>query len=358
MNSLQTLKNLLEQAQSEFQFSGYQLVLSSSEKTHSLYGGLRSYWRLDSPVSSETYFDLASLTKPLLTVSALAQLVDHKKIDLQESIENYDPSWKSSPYGNLLLCDLLSHCSGLLSWFPFFSQDLDWKTVLLQKPELFLKFPPRKKTQYSDVGFLILGSVLEAVTQQQLKSIFDLMIKRPLRLNGIEFGPLDSLTEKQAVATEWRQEIHSCLEGTSFDENANHLGGVAPHAGLFGSAEALLPFCREWLLAVKGQSSWLTQKTASLFTSRTQFIPDSSWALGWDTRSFEGSSAGSFFSEKSFGHLGYTGTSIWIDPVTEIISIFLCNRVHPSRLDERIRRFRPLLHDEIMNSVFKENHGH
>jgi CubicO group peptidase (beta-lactamase class C family) len=107
------------------------------------------------------------------------------------------------------------------------------------------------------------------------------------------------------------------------------------------------------LSAVLGKSSWLNQKTARLFTTRANLISKSSWAYGWDTRSFEGSSAGSLFSLKSFGHLGFTGTSIWIDPEAQGFCIFLTNRVHPSRLDERIRRLRPILHDEVA-SYWKE----
>lgn len=355
MNPLQTLQTLLDQAQSEFQFSGYQLVLSSSQKTHSLLGGVLSYWRPDSFVQSSSYFDLASLTKPLLTVSVLARLVDQNKINILEPVETYDPFWEKSPYGKLLLCDLLSHCAGLLAWYPFFSQKQNWKEILVQNPDQFLIAQPRLKTQYSDIGFLLLGSVLEAFTQKDLKSLFDEQVKRPLGLKQVQFGPI---APDQAVATEWRPEFKACLEGKSFDENAAYWGGVAPHAGLFGSAEGLLPFCKEWLLAVHGKSRWLCQKTAALFSRRSHFVAGSSWALGWDTRSFEGSSAGSIFSERSFGHLGFTGTSVWIDPESSMIAIFLCNRVHPSRLDERIRRFRPLLHDEIVKSLKEESYEH
>lgn len=353
MNPLQTLQTLLERALSEFQFSGYQLVLSSPEKTHSLCGGIHSYWRPESYVHSSSYFDLASLTKPLLTVSVLARLADQNKISIHDPVETYDSFWEKSPYGKLLLCDLLSHCAGLLAWYPFFSQKQNWKELLLQSPQAFLNSKPRLKTQYSDIGFLLLGSVLEAFTKKDLKSLFDEQVKRPLGLKQVRFGPM---TSDQAVATEWRPALKACLEGKSFDENAAHWGDVAPHAGLFGSAEGLLSFCKEWLLAVQGKSRWLSQKTAALFSQRSHFVAGSSWALGWDTRSFQGSSAGSLFSERSFGHLGFTGTSIWIDPESSLIAIFLCNRVHPSRLDERIRRFRPLLHDEIVRSLKEENH--
>jgi len=355
LNNVQPIQTLLEKAQGEFLFSAYQLVVSSPEKTYSLSGGVCSYWNLSEKVSSKTCFDLASLTKPLFTVSVLAKLVDTLKIEIEKPVEFYDPFWRNTPYGTLLLTDLLAHCSGLRDWFPFFQEELPWKEVMVNDPKSFILNPPRRKTQYSDLGFLVLGSVIEAVTQLKLEEIFNGFVKVPLGLNQVEFGPL-SYPHQSVASTEWRGEFNRCLRGESFDENAASFGGVAPHAGLFGTAEGVLPICEEWLKATKGESAWLSEKVASLFTKRAGFVSGSSWGLGWDLRSFQGSSAGSLFSEKSFGHLGFTGTSIWIDPVHSLICIFLTNRVHPSRLDERARRFRSKLHDEVFNCVGKESH--
>ncbi|NBX76065.1 MAG: hypothetical protein EBQ92_05880 [Proteobacteria bacterium] len=216
--------------------------------------------------------------------------------------------------------------------------------TLLREPSTFIVNPPKKTTRYSDIGFLLLGTAIENLTQQSLKESFASEVVRPLELKNILFGPVP---QENSAATEWRRELGRCLQGESFDENTAALGGMAPHAGLFSSAEAIRPLCREWLSAVLGDSQWLNQSTAELFTTRADLVSKSSWAYGWDTRSFEGSSAGSLFSLKSFGHLGFTGTSVWIDPDVEGFCILLTNRVHPSRLDERIRRFRPLLHDEV-----------
>lgn len=353
MNNGQPIQILLEKAQGEFLFSAYQLVVYSPEKTYSFSGGTCSYWDLREKVSSKTYFDLASLTKPLFTVSVIAKLVDTLKIEIEKPVEFYDPFWRNTPYGTLLLTDLLAHCSGLRDWFPFFQEERPWKEVMVKNPEIFILNPPRRKTQYSDLGFLVLGSVIEAVTQLILHEIFSSFVKESLGLNQIEFGPI---SHSSVAATEWRGEFNRCLKGESFDENAAHFGGVAPHAGLFGTAEGVLPICEEWLKATQGKSAWLSQKVARLFTKRAALVSGSSWALGWDLRSFQGSSAGNLFSEKSFGHLGFTGTSIWIDPVHSLICIFLTNRVHPSRLDERVRRFRSKLHDEVFKFIGKESH--
>ena len=309
----------------------------------SLVGGSLSYLKASQSVDSSTLFDLASLTKPVCTVSILARFWDRGLWSEKDTVGSLAPEWRDTPYSGLLIHDVLNHCSGLLNWYPFFKEG-NWKEVLRKNPEKFLPQKPRQSTSYSDLGFLLLGSVIEAMAQEDLKTVFEKEVRGPLKLREIEFG---SVTQLNVAATEWREEIQSYLIGQTFDENSFSMGGVAPHAGLFGNAQALVSFCDEWLNAYLGQSVWLSQKATQWFTSKTETVKNSSWALGWDTRSFQGSSAGSLFNSKSFGHLGFTGTSIWIDPVLKGYCIFLTNRVHPSRLDERIRRLRPELHDRV-----------
>lgn len=318
-------------------------MLESPKASLCLFGGITTYFEDQKPVTQSSLFDLASLTKPLCTVSILARLFERGLFSLDQELGEVAPEWKKTGYGSLRINQLLSHSAGLLDWFPFFETG-SWKKTLLAQPETFLKNPPGSGARYSDVGFSLLGTAIENLVQDSLKNCFEKEVTGPLGLKGISFAPV---AKELAVATEWRQTTKQCLQGEVFDENAASLGGVAPHAGLFGSAEGLQPFCREWLKAVQGKSHWLEQKTAQTFTKRAGLVAQSSWALGWDTRSFEGSSAGSLFSNQSFGHLGFTGTSIWIDPEASAFCILLTNRVHPSRLDERIRRFRPLLHDEV-----------
>ncbi|NBX93119.1 MAG: hypothetical protein EBQ85_07820 [Proteobacteria bacterium] len=337
-----TIEKILEQARLEFQFSAYQLVSECPGKSLSLARGKSSYWKSQQAIDAHFLFDLASLTKVICTVSLLARLFDQNKFKLDQKLGELSSEWKNTPFGSLMMSDLLNHSSGLLDWFPFY-ESKSWKEMLLKHPEKFIVSAPRIKTKYSDVGFLLLGTVIESVAGP-LEEVFQKEVKMPLSLDGIQFGPVG---EQKTVATEWSVLRNELMQGRVFDENADSLGGIAPHAGLFSSAETLRGFCREWLKAWWGQSSWLSKKTAQLFTRRTQFINDSSWALGWDTRSFQGSSAGSLFSQQSFGHLGYTGTSLWIDPEARAFCIFLTNRVHPSRIDERIRRLRPRIHDEV-----------
>ena len=140
------------------------------------------------------------------------------------------------------------------------------------------------------------------------------------------------------------------LCGEVHDENAFALGGVAGHAGLFGTARAVLGVAQAWMHGCRGQAGLLTSELATHFTTRKQTVPNSSWALGWDTPSAP-SSSGALFSPDSFGHLGYTGTSLWVDPVKELEVVLLSNRVHPTRRNERIRAFRPLIHDLVCREV-------
>jgi CubicO group peptidase (beta-lactamase class C family) len=147
----------------------------------------------------------------------------------------------------------------------------------------------------------------------------------------------------------WRGRL---LCGEVHDENAAALGGVAGHAGLFGTAEAVLVLTDAWLMGYRRQPSILNPDVVQDFTSRQNSVSGSSWALGWDTPSLP-SSSGQYFSSQSFGHLGYTGTSIWIDPVGELEVVLLSNRVHPSRKNEKIRAFRPTIHDLVHQECAK-----
>jgi CubicO group peptidase (beta-lactamase class C family) len=147
----------------------------------------------------------------------------------------------------------------------------------------------------------------------------------------------------------WRQRL---LCGEVHDENAAALGGVAGHAGLFGTAEAVLAVTGAWQMSYHRKPSILNSEVAQDFARRQTTVPGSSWALGWDTPSSP-SSSGRYFSSRSFGHLGYTGTSIWIDPVCELEVVLLSNRVHPSRKNEGIRAFRPTIHDLVYQECVK-----
>jgi len=319
-----------------------------------LAGGLTTYWPGGKPVTPQSRFDIGSVTKAVVTTSLFARGVDRNRYDLSAPVSGYVKSLAGNPLGDLILGDVLNHSSGLVGWYPIYSELgkatlLDWMKAHAGS---LLKNPPRAKSEYSDIGFLILGMILEA--DKPLARLFDDEVRGPLRLSdGLGYGPLKEVAD--VVATEYDETSGQPLQGVVFDENCRKLGGECSHAGLFATAESLAPWAREWLRAVGGGSAWLTPATARRFTQPAGSVPGSTWGYGWDTKSPQHSSAGKLFSPKSFGHLGYPGASVWIDPEREGFTVLLTNRVHPSRFDERIRQLRPLLHDAVVNWWENEN---
>ena len=309
-------------------------------------------------VQLTTIYDLASLTKPLVTVSSLLLLSQDGLLDLSCPLGTLLEETKDVPLGQVSLKNLLSHQSGLPAWRPFYQalspvfppgdEFLQQRKQILL--EMILKEPMDRTSSsesvYSDLGYMLLGFVVERITGQTLDAFSRERIFRPLQANTLVFGIQKSQNSMAGLVapTEedpWRGRL---LQGEVHDENAAALGGVAGHAGLFGTAQAVGQVTKAWLDSYLGRSSIFHQDLARQFVE-TQI--GTSWALGWDTPS-QPSSSGQWFSPESFGHLGFTGTSIWIDPIRELEVIFLSNRVHPTRENQAIKVFRPKLHDVII----------
>jgi serine-type D-Ala-D-Ala carboxypeptidase len=344
--SVESISEFLESHRKSFVFSGYQVWAEHGGKLAQWTGGATSYWPGAVTVDARTFFDIGSVTKAVATTSILARWIDSKKIGLSDTIGQHLPALRSGPLGALSVKSLLTHSSGLKAWLDLsgVGKGLSALVPWLEKNAAsWVSGPPGSKTEYSDLGFLCLGLVVEAVARRPFEDVFENEVRSALGLSEVIFGPIPK--GRAVAATEVRENLP--LSGIVFDENCTALGGLTSHAGLFATAEGLAPWCREWLNATQGNSRWISKETALLFTGRSNSVPKSSWALGWDTKSEAGSSAGTLFSSTSFGHLGYPGCSVWIDPLKSGWVVFLSNRVHPSRLDERIRKVRPVLHDRI-----------
>ncbi len=315
-----------------------------------------------SPVQIDTIYDLASLTKPLATASSLLLLVQSERVGLTQTLATILEETKDASLGQVTLSDLLSHQSGLPAWRPFyqaFPSDFPADPKSRQQRidvvlELILKEPIDRTSSstsvYSDLGYILLGFVVERVTGQSLATFTQDQIFRPLQASALTFGIQDRKKEdvlKNIAPTEedpWRGHL---LHGEVHDENAAALGGVAGHAGLFGTAQAVGQVTKSWLDSYTGKPSIFQH---DVFRQFVKAQPGMSWGLGWDTPS-QPSSSGKWFSPESFGHLGFTGTSIWIDPIQELEVIFLSNRVHPTRENQAIKTFRPKLHDAIIQGL-------
>lgn len=319
------------------------------------------------PVTSTTIYDLASLTKPLATVTALVLLVQRGQCRLDDRIDSVLPELEEAPVGPATIRDLLTHSAGLPGWRAFYEQlcpdavlpassdgraNAARQFLQLMKQEALI-YKRGERSLYSDLGFMLLGNVVERLSGSSLDRFVAEHIAQPLRADpfrylpiGQELGIYRSGMTGRIAPTEWDSWRGRLLCGEVHDENAAALGGVAGHAGIFGSAEAVLAVTGAWLAGYHCKASMLDSDIVREFSSRHVGISESSWALGWDTPSSP-SSSGQYFSSQSFGHLGFTGTSIWIDPVCELEVVLLSNRVHPTRNNDGIRSFRPVIHDLV-----------
>ncbi len=324
------------------------------------------------PVTLQTCYDLASLTKALATTTAWAILIQSGKATLDDRIDRILEDLRGSPVGAATVRHLLTHSSGLPGWRPYYERiaatdstqpgflgsSAAREVVLGCIGREGLLYESGSRSLYSDLGFVLLGFGAERISGESLeqfcrRGIYDPLDARPLmyvprRPLALHAEPPESaLAIAPTEEDPWRGRT---LWGEVHDENAFDLGGVAGHAGLFGTARAVLTVAQAWLDGRRGKAGLLAQDLAAHFTARQHTVPNSSWALGWDTPSAS-SSSGTLFSPESFGHLGYTGTSLWIDPVRELAVVLLSNRVHPTRRNERIRAFRPLIHDLVCREV-------
>ena len=324
--------------------------------------GYRSLFPEHLTMKIDTIFDLASLTKPLATTFALMKIVESGKIDLDRSIATLLseplPEDKEAITTRLLLC----HSAGLTDWRPFYLELVNYEPAkrkgilrnrILDDP---LDYPPGAKVLYSDLGFMLLEWIIEESSGMTIPRYLEQHFYRPLSLQKTFFmeGNRRSRFLAQSFAsTEDCPRRNKVIQGEVHDENAYALGGYSGHAGLFGTADEvyrIVNLLREHYLGKR--QDYLSPTVVRDFFTRQDRVKGSTWALGWDTPSPEGSSSGRFFSKKSVGHLGFTGTSVWMDLEKEVIVILLTNRIHPTKDNLGIREFRPRLHDIIIEELF------
>ncbi|NVM03703.1 MAG: serine hydrolase, partial [Candidatus Helarchaeota archaeon] len=247
--------------------------------------------------------------------------------------------------------NLLSHSAGLPSWEPLYEISNNKIDLLKNLYKVLLEYIPETDCDYSDLGFILLGEIIERITLSPLDKFCKNYIFKPLKMDKTYFRPPRRM-KKDITPTEhclWRGRI---IQGEVHDENAYIMGGVSGHAGLFSNASDIAIFCQ---MILNGGTyngvKLINSDTISEFVKRMENINQCKWALGWRVFMGENDILGSFFSERSFGHLGYTGTSIWIDPERKLFTILLTNRVHPTRENKKISDFRPVLHDEIVKYI-------
>lgn len=348
---------LMQQALEEGVFPGAVLLVARDQEVllHEAWGvaDLAS----GQPVTLDTVFDLASLTKPLATALAVMLLVQEGRLSLDASLAAVLPFMAETDKAGVTIRQLLCHCSGWPAWQPYFEQlrSLPERDRRHQLAQILAVEPliatPGTSSLYSDLDYLTLGLVVEKRTGMRLDRFVQQEIYAPLGIRELFFNPLNTPPKPRLyAATErcaWRGDV---LCGAVHDDNAYVLNGVAGHAGLFGTARAVFVLLQALLSAYWKEtlSGLFAPDQVRMFWTSSG---DSGWTLGFDTPSAQASSSGTYFSPNSIGHLGFTGTSFWMDIERRMTIILLTNRVHPSRSNEKIRAFRPRIHDEIMSGL-------
>jgi len=305
----------------------------------------------DAPaVEKDTIYDLASLTKVVATTTMAMILVDEGRLDLDEKVQDFLPLFQGPDKEKVTVRHLLTHSSGVDWWAPLY-EELQGPDAYLERIQAMdLVYEPGTDFKYSDLGIILLGEILSRVAGQPLDEFVQERAFEPLSMTDTLFLPGEDRLQRIAPTEydPWRGRV---IRGEVHDENAFALGGIAPHAGLFSTAGDLSRFAQMLLNGgVLEHHRIVSRDTVELFT-RKAGDGESTRALGWDTKSPENSSAGSFFSPRSFGHTGFTGTSIWVDPDRELFLILLTNRVHPTRENQLIREARPAVADAVVNAL-------
>jgi len=313
--------------------------------------GHYTYDKSSPKVTTESIFDLASVSKVIGTTSAAMLLYQDGLLELDYPVKNYLPEFAVNGKDKITIRNLLTHTSGLPAFKPFHTMGVDSAGIIdfimNAKPE----FEPGTDFVYSDLGMITMQKVIEHITGVPLNIFLEERVFSKLKMRNTFYNPSLDL-RKDCVPTEddhyWRNRL---LQGTVHDETCSILGGVAGHAGLFSTSGDLAKLLYLYVNDGKtGNTTFFRKDVIDLFTTpQNEF---STRALGWDTKSKEGySSAGSKFSENSFGHTGYTGTSVWIDKERGLFVILLTNRVHPTRENTKIGKFRPRIHDAVIDAV-------
>jgi CubicO group peptidase (beta-lactamase class C family) len=315
------------------------------------------------PVTTRTVYDLASLTKVVGLTTVMMQLVEEGKVALDTPAVRYVPAFRDS---TVTVRRLLTHSSGLPAWRPFWQQVHSREQMFALVNAEPLEQPPGTKMVYSDLGAMVMTQIVERVSGERLDQYLKIHLFRPLGMRDTRYLPPASWRSRIAPTEMDTTYRHRLIRGEVHDENAAAMGGISGHAGLFSTAPDLVRFAQMMLRSGRTDApthgragaraggtgarghggtgvSIIDSATIAMFTA-VQDPALSSRGLGWDTPS-KGSSAGDELSPHAFGHTGFTGTSMWIDPAQDLFVILLTNRVHPTRQNDQILRVRPQVAD-------------
>ena len=341
--------DLLRKAIAERAFPAASVAVTCAGKLVCLKAFGHFTYEADTPeTTTASIFDLASLTKIVATTAMAMLLYERGLLDLEMPVVSLLPEFKTDDprRQQVAIRMLLDHSSGLPAYEKLFLRAKDRDALISAALTAPLDRAPGAKAEYSDIGFMVLGFALERLAEDVLDHFCRQEVFGPLGMSHTTFDPPShwwALIPPTADDRTFRERI---VQGEVQDENASVMEGVAGHAGLFATAEDLVIFAHAML---EGGRPILRPETLALFTRR-ESSPGASRALGWDTPSSP-SQSGKYFSSRSFGHLGYTGTSLWIDPDRQLSVALLTNRTWPDCANQAIRQVRPAFHDAIIEAL-------
>jgi beta-N-acetylhexosaminidase len=357
---LQPAYTVIENAVADKAFPGATLAVGYKGKVAIHAFGKLSYDPGSPVVDVRTMYDIASLTKVVATTTLVAKLAEGDfpvSLDLDAKVERYLPEWTQGHSGQNLewrhrvtVRHLLTHTSGLPPFKEYWRTSKSKQETLNRIFAEPLEYEPGTKEVYSDLGIILMAEIVERLTGRKLDDLAGASIFSPLGMKDTTFRPAKNLWPRIAPTEFDRNLRHRLVQGEVHDENAFTMGGVAGHAGLFSTAPDLAAFCQMLLNGgVYGHRRILKRTTITQFTA-PQPLSNNTRTLGWAVPT-EGSSSGHYFSAHSFGHTGFTGTSIWIDTEHQLFVVLLTNRVHPTRENQKIAQIRPALHDAVMQAL-------
>jgi beta-N-acetylhexosaminidase len=356
---LQPAFDVIEKAIAEKAFPGATLEVGYRGKVSVQAFGKLSYDAKAVAVNPNTIYDIASLTKVVVTTTLAEKLAEGDfsvLLDLDAPVARYLPEWASGPNAEwrrkVTVRHLLTHTSGLPPFKEYWRTSKNKQGTLTKIFAEPLEYEPGTKEVYSDLGIILMAEIIERLTGRKLDDLAKSYIFSPLGMKDTMFKPPKKLWPQIAPTEIDNQLRHRLVQGEVHDENAFAIGGVSGHAGLFSNAPDLAAFCQMLLNGgVYAHQRILRRATIAQFTTPQQ-LSGGTRTLGWAVPT-EGGSSGRYFSAHSFGHTGFTGTSIWIDPDRQLFVVLLTNRVHPTRENTKVQQVRPALHDAVMQAFAK-----
>jgi CubicO group peptidase (beta-lactamase class C family) len=350
----QRASNILRSGIDQCAFPGAAVAVTHQGKlvAHKALGHF-TYDATSPAVTAETVYDLASVSKVIATTTACMNLYDRGQFKLDQPLVDLLPGFADSSLEQtdarrqVTLQMLLAHSSGLPAYIKLFQTAHNRDELLRQALRVPLTAAPGSRAEYSDIGFILLGQALEKLSGEPLDQFCQREIFAKLNLGQTCFNPSAELKPAIPPTEDDRTFRHRLIQGEVNDENASVMGGVAGHAGCFASSLNVSVFAQCMLL---GGTHLVKKETLEIFTRRQDSPTGTSRALGWDTPS-RPSQSGKYFSSRSYGHLGYTGTSLWIDPDRQLSITLLTNRTWPDRGSQSIKQIRPAFHDAVIEAL-------